>query len=71
MQTADGASLDQAIALARAGQVAEANAEFKRLVDSAPNNADHKVHWGRLFLDTHNTSDAITLFREALAIAML
>ena len=68
VQTANGSSLDKAIALSRAGRVREANAEFKRLVDSAPNNADYKVHWGRLLLGMHNPNDAVALFREALAI---
>ena len=46
----------------------EANDLFRRAVEADPGNADLRVRWGYLFLETHNQGEALRLFDEALEI---
>ncbi len=65
---ASAQTLQQAEALWKARRWQDANEAFKVLVDKNPNNADYKVHWGRLFLDHNQPDEALGLFNEALQI---
>ena len=57
--------LEQADAAAALGDIRQANSLYREL---AANSSDPsiKTHWGRLYLQTHQVSDAEALFREAL-----
>lgn len=48
------------------GQFQEANAAFRAAAAAAKDDPAINTAWGRLFLDKHNPSDAITSFRSAL-----
>ena len=63
LNTATG--LEQADAAAALGDIREANKLYREL---AANSSDPaiKTHWGQLYLQTHQISDAEALFREAL-----
>ena len=58
----------QAEALWGLGDWAGANRAFRAAVDAAPNDADVRARWGRLYLEAHQDADAETLFQEALTI---
>ena len=45
-----------------------ANDAFRAAVAQAPNSADVRVRWGRMFLERAQPADAATLFQEALKI---
>ncbi len=57
--------LEQADAAAALGDIRQANRLYR---DAAANSNDPaiKTHWAQLYLQTHQTSDAEALFREAL-----
>jgi len=46
----------------------DANNQFKAAVAAAPENADYRLRWGRLFYERWNKADAENLFKEALEI---
>jgi tetratricopeptide (TPR) repeat protein len=46
----------------------QANDLFRAAVAQRPKDAEARVAWGRLFLETHNRPEASKLFKEALAI---
>ncbi len=61
----NASGLEQADAAAALGDIREANRLYRSLVSSSTDPAI-KTNWGRLYLQTHQTSDAQALFREAL-----
>jgi tetratricopeptide (TPR) repeat protein len=50
------------------GQTREANELFRRAVADQPGNPHIRARWGRLFLSTHQPSQAVPLFDEALQL---
>ncbi len=60
-----GNLLERADAAAALGDIRQANKLYR---EAAANSTDPaiKTHWARLYLQTHQTSDAEALFREAL-----
>ena len=58
----------QAEALWGLGDWAGANRAFRAAVAAAPNDADVRARWGRLYLEAHQDADAEALFQEALTI---
>ena len=46
----------------------QANEMFQQAVNAAPEDAELRVRWGYLFLETHNQGEALKLFDEALKI---
>lgn len=50
------------------GNTREANQLFRAAAKANENNPAIKTRWGRLYSITHQTSDAMTLFKEALQI---
>ncbi len=60
-----GSLLERADAAAALGDIRQANKLYR---EAASNSTDPaiKTHWARLYLQTHQTSDAEALFREAL-----
>jgi len=50
------------------GRTADANALFRRAVAEQPRNPHVRARWGRLFLSTHQPSQAVPLFEEALQL---
>jgi cellulose synthase operon protein C len=61
-------TLQQAEALHRAGKLWDANEVYKQLEARYAKDADFKVKWGRLYLDSDQPGDAAGLFTEALEI---
>lgn len=57
--------LEQADAAAALGDIRQANRLFRDL-DATTSDPVIKTHWGNLYLQTHQISDAEALFREAL-----
>lgn len=49
------------------GDLKAANETFREAVQNSERAVQPRVRWGRLFLQTHQYSDAVQLFREALA----
>lgn len=65
MLLANSAGLEQADAAAALGDIRQANKLYRN--EAAVNtNPAVKTNWARLYLQTHQTSDAEALFREAL-----
>ena len=62
---ATSSGLEQADAAAALGDIRQANRLYR---DAASESSDPaiKTHWAKLYLQTHQTSDAEALFREAL-----
>ena len=58
-------ALEQADAAAAVGDIRQANRLYRDLAASSTDPAI-KTHWGQLYLQTHQVSDAEALFREAL-----
>jgi len=52
----------------RKGDLTAANAYFRTAVELAPESPRARTRWGRLFLTTHQNSEAIKLFQEALEL---
>ena len=52
----------------RLGQRQEANTFFRRATAERPRDAEARVAWGRLFLESHNPVEAEKLFEEALGL---
>ena len=50
------------------GDTQAANDLFRRAVDEQPRNPHIRARWGRLFLSTHQPSQAAPLFEEALQL---
>ena len=50
------------------GDTRAANELFRRAVDEQPRNPHIRARWGRLFLSTHQPSQAAPLFEEALQL---
>ncbi len=50
------------------GKTRDANEYFRRAVDQQPGNPHIRARWGRLFLSTHQPSEAAPLFQEALQL---
>ncbi len=50
------------------GDTRAANDLFRRAVDQQPRNPHIRARWGRLFLSTHQPSQAAPLFEEALQL---
>ena len=63
LDNADG--LEQADAAAALGDIRRANTLYRELTTQS-NDPAIKTHWGELYLQTHQISDAEALFREAL-----
>jgi len=63
-----GQSLERAEALWKQRRYVEANDAFRALVKAQPKNPDHRVRWGRLYLDRSQPNDAAALFAEALEL---
>ena len=63
LATSEG--LEQADAAAALGDIRQANRLYRDLAASSTDPAI-KTHWGQLYLQTHQVSDAEALFREAL-----
>lgn len=61
----NSSGLEQADAAAALGDIREAN-KLYRNASANDNNPAIKTNWGKLYLQTHQTSDAEALFREAL-----
>jgi len=61
-------ALVAAEALWALGETRKANLAFRDIVQTQPNNPHARARWGRLFLSTHQPSEAVPLFREALLI---
>ena len=61
-------TLQQAEELHRAGKLWDSNEIYKKLEHQYEKDADFKVKWGRLYLDSDQPADAEGLFREALTI---
>lgn len=60
-----GTGLDRADAAAALGDIRQANRLYRDLASNS-NDPAIKSHWARLYLETHQVSDAEALFREAL-----
>ena len=52
----------------RTGDLQAANAYFRTAVEIDPESPRARTRWGRLFLMTHQNSEAIKLFQEALEL---
>ena len=52
----------------RTGDLQAANAYFRTAVEIDPESARSRARWGRLFLLTHQNSEAINLFQESLEL---
>ena len=52
----------------RMGDLQAANAYFRTAVEIDPESARSRARWGRLFLLTHQNSEAIRLFQESLEL---
>ena len=52
----------------RTGDLQAANAYFRTAVEIEPESPRARTRWGRLFLTTHQNSEAIKLFQEALEL---
>lgn len=63
LATSDG--LEQADAAAALGDIRQANRLYRE-VSSTSSDPVIKTHWAKLYLQTHQTSDAEALYREAL-----
>jgi tetratricopeptide (TPR) repeat protein len=63
LATSDG--LEQADAAAALGDIRQANRLY-RTISSESSDPVIKTHWAKLYLQTHQTSDAEALYREAL-----
>ena len=63
LNTSEG--LEQADAAAALGDIRQANRLYRELAANS-SNPSIKTHWGLLYLQTHQVSDAEALFREAL-----
>lgn len=63
LDTSEG--LEQADAAAALGDIRLANRLYRELASSS-SEPSIKTHWGQLYLQTHQISDAEALFREAL-----
>ncbi len=50
------------------GNTRDANEYFRRAVAQQPGNPHIRARWGRLFLSTHQPSQAVPLFEEAIAL---
>ncbi len=50
------------------GETRNANELFRRAVADQPGNPHIRARWGRLFLSTHQPSQAVPLFEEALQL---
>lgn len=50
------------------GNTSKANELFRKAVQQQPRNPHIRARWGRLFLSTHQPSQAAPLFKEALLI---
>ena len=50
------------------GRTTDANELFRRAVAEQPGNPHIRARWGRLFLSTHQPSEAVPLFEEALQL---
>ncbi|MEZ5366994.1 MAG: tetratricopeptide repeat protein [Bryobacterales bacterium] len=50
------------------GDLKRANEVFRAAIDAEPKNPELRVRWGYLYLQTHNESEALNLFNEALEI---
>jgi len=59
--------LVRANAAAELGDVREANRRYRQAASDS-NNPIIKTHWAYLYLKTHQVSDAVSLFREALLV---
>ncbi len=50
------------------GKTRDANELFRRAVAEQPGNPHIRARWGRLFLSTHQPSEAVPLFEEAMQL---
>lgn len=50
------------------GNTRQANEQFRRAVAEQPGNPHIRARWGRLFLSTHQPSEAVPLFEEAIQL---
>ncbi|MCB9385740.1 MAG: tetratricopeptide repeat protein [Bryobacterales bacterium] len=50
------------------GDLKRANEVFRAAIEAEPKNPELRVRWGYLYLQTHNESEALNLFNEALEI---
>ena len=60
--------ITQAEAAWALGDLHTANELFERAVQSSERGVQPRVRWGRLFVQTHQYTDAVDLFRQALQI---
>jgi tetratricopeptide (TPR) repeat protein len=72
---ATGQRTDDAAALTRAGralqglgQARAANAHFRGALRASPDDPRIHTAWGELFLEKHNTAEAVRTFRDALKL---
>jgi predicted O-linked N-acetylglucosamine transferase (SPINDLY family) len=61
-------SLDQAIAIQRRGDLAEAERQFVQILKSEPNNALALFHLGTIFCQNGRFGEGIELFRKSIAL---
>ncbi len=50
------------------GSTRDANQKFREAVSEQPRNPHIRARWGRLFLSTHQPSEAVPLFEEAIQL---
>lgn len=62
------ALVKEAESLTKQGLLHDANNAYRAALKLAPNSADIRVRWGRLYLQTHQNNDAGDLFEEALKL---
>lgn len=58
----------RAEAMWASGDIQTANSLFQSAVESSPENADIRLRWGELYIQTYQYQEAFNLFQEALAI---